>query len=257
MSIALWIVTCQKLVLLTKISLIIYKLKNICVNKQIKIMLPANPNILKCPHCNRLMRISSIMSGNTIGMTQWSDAKSVCPMLPRVSPVLRCPVCEKYFFYRNEQIIGMCKLRRRSSWGHLSYKSLKEAFGQLQPNGEDEKTVRLMLLHGYNDHYGGCIGTKLTSDTPADERKFFGDNAKRLIELMSDNQLFCAEIYRELGEFEKSLELLNSITVSANMVGIADQIKSRALQYDSRVFVIVGPRESMRTAREDEKMFVH
>ena len=74
---------------------------------------------------------------------------------------------------------------------------------------------------------------------------------------MSDNQLFCAEIYRELGEFEKSLELLNSITVSANMVGIADQINSRALQYDSRVFVIVGPRESMRTAREDEKMFVH
>lgn len=220
-------------------------------------MILANPYILKCPHCSGLMRVSSIISGNTFGMTQWSDLKSYYPMFRRVSPVLRCSVCERYFLSRDGQIVGKCKLQRKSSWGDLSYKSLKEAFEQIQPSGDDEKELRLMLLHGYNDNYGGCADSELPSDAPIDERKYFEDNAKRLIELIPDNKLFCAEIYRELGEFEKSLELLNGVAITANLADFVEQIKSRALQHDSRVFIIGGSRECKRTAKEDEKMFAH
>lgn len=46
-------------------------------------MLPATPDILQCPRCGRLLLISSIMSGNTYGMVQWSDAKRHTPMLLR------------------------------------------------------------------------------------------------------------------------------------------------------------------------------
>ena len=87
-------------------------------------MLPAKPNILKCPHCGRLMRISALMSGNTFDMVQWSDTKCVTPMMESVSPVLKCPVCKKYFFYNRDQIVGSCNTWCNSSWGHLSYKSL-------------------------------------------------------------------------------------------------------------------------------------
>lgn len=61
-------------------------------------MIPAIPDILKCPHCGGLSRLSSIVSGNTCGMVQWSDTKRYLPMLPSISAVQKCPACEKYFF---------------------------------------------------------------------------------------------------------------------------------------------------------------
>ena len=220
-------------------------------------MLPAKPNILKCPHCGRHMRISALISGNTFDMVQWSDTKCVTPMMESVSPVLKCPVCAKYFFYNRNLIIGECNAWGNSSWGYLSYKSLKEALGQLQPQGKDEITLRIMLLQGFNDHYGGCLGTLPRTDAPADERKLFDDNARRLLKLIPENKLFCAEIYRELGEFDKSLELLNDIVCDNRIAAIAEHIKKCASRHDSRVFVVAGCGECERTAIKDEDMIVY
>lgn len=220
-------------------------------------MLPAKPNILKCPHCGRHMRISALMSGNTFDMVQWSDTKCVTPMMESVSPVLKCPVCAKYFFYNRNLIVGECNAWGNSSWGHLSYKSLKEALGQLQPQGKDEITLRIMLLQGFNDHYGGCLGTLPRTDAPADERKLFDDNARRLLKLIPENKLFCAEIYRELGEFDKSLELLNDVVCDPSIATIAEHIRERASRRDSSVFIVAGCGECERTAIKDEEMIVY
>ena len=222
-------------------------------------MTPGNPNILKCPHCNGLMCISSIMSGNTFGMVQWSDAKREIPMLPKVSPVLKCPVCKQYFFYNHEQIVGHCNSWRVNSyWGHLSYSSLKEALEQLQPSGDEEIRIRVMLLQGYNDYYGGCLGTKQPTDASAEERTFFENNARRIIELIPDNKILCAEIYRELGEFEKSTTLLNSIPIDEYPTEIVEQIKERAMRHDSNVFILNGKTgERERTAEVDNEMYVY
>jgi hypothetical protein len=111
-----------------------------------------------------------------------------------------------------------------------------------------------MLLQGFNDHYGGCHGTLPRTDAPADEHKFFNDNAKRLLELISENKLFCAEIYRELGKFDKSLELLNDIACDNHIATIVEHIKERASRRDSSVFVVAGCGECERTAIKDEVM---
>lgn len=217
-------------------------------------MIPSTPNILKCPHCGGLSRLSSIMSGNTCGMVQWSDTKRYTPMLPSLSAVQKCPSCEKYFFYERGLIVGNCESYGNSSWGHLSYISLKDALEQLQPTGDNEIKLRIMILHGYNDHYGGCPGTKLPSDAPANERAYFEQNAKRLIELMPENKVFCAELYRELGEFEQSLAILNDIAADGYMAQIVAQIKERALLNDNSVFVLneKEARDSTRRANEDQ-----
>lgn len=222
-------------------------------------MIPATPDILKCPHCGGLSRLSSIMSGNTCGMVQWSDTKRYTPMLPSLSAVQKCPSCEKYFFYERGLIVGTCESYGNSSWGHLSYASLKDALEQLQPTGDNEIKLRIMILHGYNDHYGGCPGTKLPSDAPANERAYFEQNAKRLIELMPENKVFCAELYRELGEFERSLAILNDIAADGYMAQIVAQIKERALLNDNSVFVLneKDARDNTRTAIEDEPGFVY
>ena len=222
-------------------------------------MIPATPNILKCPHCGGLSRLSSIASGNTCGMVQWSDTKRYAPMLPSISTVQKCPACEKYFFYERDLVVGTCKSFGNSSWGHLSYASLKDAFVQLQPTGDKEIKLRIMILHGYNDHYGGCPGTKHPGDAPANERAYFEQNAKRLIELMPENKVFCAELYRELGEFERSLAILNDIAADGYMAQIVAQIKERALLNDNSVFVLneKEARDSTRRANEDQPSCVY
>lgn len=222
-------------------------------------MIPATPNILKCPHCGGLSRLSSIMSGNTCGMVQWSDTKKYVPMLPGVSAVQKCPTCKKYYFYERNLVVGSCKSCGNSSWGHLSYESLKEAFEQLQPTGNDEIELRVMILHGYNDHYGGCPGTKHPNKAPTSERIYFKQNARRLIELMPDNKVFCAELYRELGEFEQAISILNEIVADGYIAQIVEQIKERALMNDSSVFVLNGRenRNNTRNAIEDKPGFVY
>jgi hypothetical protein len=114
-----------------------------------------------------------------------------------------------------------------------------------------------MLLQGFNDHYGGCCGTLPRSDAPADECKFFEDNARRLLELIPENRLFCAEIYRELGEFDKSLELLDDIVGDNRITAIAEQIKECASRRDSSVFIVAGCGECRRASTSDEEMIVY
>jgi hypothetical protein len=114
-----------------------------------------------------------------------------------------------------------------------------------------------MLLQGFNDYYGGCHGTLPRTDAPADERKLFDDNARRLLKLIPENKLFCAEIYRELGEFDKSLELLNDVVCDTRIAAIAGHIKERASRRDSSVFIVVGCGECERTAIKDEDMIVY
>lgn len=116
-----------------------------------------------------------------------------------------------------------------------------------------------MILHGYNDHYGGCPGTEHPGDAPINERTYFEQNARRLIELMPDNEVFCAELYRELGEFEQALAILNNITADGYMAQIVEQLKERALMNDSSVFVLneKDARDNTRNAIEDEPGFVY
>lgn len=114
-----------------------------------------------------------------------------------------------------------------------------------------------MLLQGFNDHYGGCLGTLPRTDAPADERKLFDDNARRLLKLIPENKLFCAEIYRELGEFDKSLELLNDIACDNHIATIVEHIRNRASRRDSSVFIVAGCGECERTAIKDEEMIVY
>lgn len=201
-------------------------------------MLPAKPQILECPHCGGLRRINAIMSGNTFGMTQWSDAKRCAPMLPTPSLVMRCPHCSKYHFFEPKQILGSCNVDGHSSWGNLSYASLKEALVQLQPTGLEELNLRIMLIHAYNDLYGGCPGTMQPEEAPAHERLYFERNARKLIAMHGDNMLFCAELYRELGEYDQAREMLSNITGDDYMLNIARQIDVRAERGDSRVFVL-------------------
>ena len=221
-------------------------------------MLPAKPNILKCPHCGGLRRQSALLSGNTFGAKQWSDAKREFPMLPNTSRVMRCPHCQRYHFYDSSQIVGKCETYGQSSFGNLSYASLKEALAQLRPTGDNELELRIMLVHAYNDLYGGCPGTRKPNEAPAEERLFFEQNVRRVIQIHSDNQLFCAELYREIGEFDQALAILRDISGDDNTRYIAKLMAERAEQCNPCVFVLKQDCSGvLRHAQNDDAVFVY
>lgn len=223
-------------------------------------MILAAPNILQCPHCGGLSTISAIRSGNSMGMVEWSDSKRYAPMLPRPSAVQRCPSCMQYFFLNRALVVGSCKsFFTPGSWGHLSYTSLKEALEELQPTGEEEILLRTLILQGYNDLYGGCHGTKHPSEAPAEERHYFEQNAKRLIELIPEKKVFCAELLRELGEFEKAIALLNDIIADDETTPIVLQIKERTLNHDQAVFVLDNDlaTDCQRTPFDERTLYVY
>ena len=210
-------------------------------------MMISHPIILKCPYCGGLRRIYSIRSGNTIGRTLWSDYKVHLPMLPHVSNVLRCPVCKRYHFYDSSQIVGECRSWGNASWGNLSYWSLKEAMEQLKPVGNDEMMLRMLIHWAYNDLYWKMSELEYYTDDFNTQRPYFIQNALRLISLNPDKPLFCAELYREIGDFDECLKLLSRIKkedLSAREQGRVVEIKEKAEKQDSMIYAIIVGRNN-------------
>lgn len=230
------------------------------------------PKIVKCPHCGAMKAVFSIMSGNTIGATIWSDGKTIRPMLQQASPIQQCPACYKFYYYDMSTIIGRAKSYLVCyTKGRLSYPSLQNAFEQLAPTGIQEEKLRWMLLHGFNDLYGGCNGTQQRHNATNDERDYFEKNVKALISLLDkdvivdldSHRVLMAELHREIEEFDKAKSILEMMDVKEGLINgrkdIVDYyyrpIMERVNNRNANVFVLFphSANDSIRSAQlEDE-----
>lgn len=197
-------------------------------------MTPAHATILQCPHCGGKKEVFQFASGNTFGATQWSDCKQIAPMLPRVSFVQRCPQCGHYYFYTQEVVCGESN-DYSGNLGDLPYEYLKEALKELQPTGENEFTLRLMLVWAFNDRYG----TKERTEIPTDEWNYFEVNVRNLLLLVQED-LLKAELHREIGEYTEAMKILESLKVSMELLPVQEMFKEHTRRQDRKLFVIYG-----------------
>ncbi len=197
-------------------------------------MLPAHSALLRCPHCGALKEVLQLMSGNTFGATLWSDAKQIAPMLPRVSYIQRCPSCGKYFFYTQEVEAGTSN-NYGGGTGDLPLEYLKQALTQLQPTGNEEHILRINILWAFNDRYGDME----QSDIPIEEWAYHVDNVHHLVQMDID-ALLRAELFREIGDFDKAILILQSHEVADNLKDLQHQLLQQAQQYNRKVFVLYG-----------------
>ena len=197
-------------------------------------MLPAHSALLRCPHCGALKEVLQLMSGNTIGATLWSDGKEIAPMLPRVSRIQRCPTCSKYFFYSLDVTSGTSN-RYGSQSGELPLEYLKQALTQLQPTGNDEHILRINILWAFNDRYGDME----QSDIPIEEWEYHVDNVHHLVQMDID-ALLRAELFREIGDFEQAIQILQSHEVADNLKDLQRQLLQQAQQHNRKIFVLYG-----------------
>lgn len=233
-------------------------------------MRPGPPNRLTCPHCGGYKYIESILSGNTFAATYWSDGKNDYPMMPSSSPIQRCPKCGRYFFYddgqsfmMNEEAVkalhksnDLIKLKTmleetEKSWrqihkeadsngfGHLSEQESMEAFRALYSESlskERKAEVLMTRLWAFNDEYLRGYNT-LPPEFNVVQEEF----TTKLLELFPGDRQFCAEMYREMGEFGKAIEILKDILADDNAKHdpeITRKILERAEAQDRTVFIV-------------------
>lgn len=234
---------------------------------------------MKCPFCSEKKALMSLLSGNTIGAKIWSDMKQMAPMLPRVSPVQKCPKCGCYYL-EYKQVLEESK-NESFERGDLSYSEWKEAYRQFCIKYEeitidercflfskkkksikiwsdlDEKdwnNVRLWLIQAYNDNYyrEGLFGWSPPVEfvPPREECDFIVGIINDFIESFDwtavRNPLLKAELYRESHQFEeckKTLETIDFESLEDYEKRVFEEIKTRNDKGDVRVFRILSEEE--------------
>jgi hypothetical protein len=174
--------------------------------------------------CQNLLKNRSLMSGNTIGAKFFSDGKQIAPMLPEFPNVTKCKKCNAIFWLRKLEEIGTYEWGENANpdWlkaDEAEFLTIEEYFKALDlevPQNEDEEYfIRQRIWWGFNDR---IRNGKEIFDNEDDEYLYRG-NCFALIYMLEpeiDNQelrMFMAELYRNVGNFEKCISLIDSIKI--------------------------------------------
>lgn len=187
-----------------------------------------------CPHCGGKKKLLRLMSGNTFNAVQWSDAKIVAPMMPTVSPILKCPKCGHFYFTFEVDKEEGDDYTMECGW--LSFEDVIKAKDELRwKEAYWENEMAIVVMWAYNDIIRSGKKTSWKQD------EIFRKTISSLLELsiLEDNPLLRAEMYREIGEFDRCLEILENFDIKEEYPAfVAKQIAKRAAQNDFMVFIL-------------------
>ena len=176
-------------------------------------MSPGPNQILKTPLTGAIVKIATLMSGNTFGARYWTDGKREAPMLPD-EPWLRLVPGGGELFWTDEcELVG-----EEASWGGggefanapFAGEPAMEDYLRALSNGvasspKKEHYVRTRVWWAVNDPVR-------RGETPAPSWLGYRENLISLLTLLSeaipDQRLTAAEVHRELGNFDRAVELL-------------------------------------------------
>ena len=208
--------------------------------------------ISKCPNCSKLYKTQIIGSFNTCDAEFYSDGFVKGEWIPVIPSILKCVnnKCKKIFNIQESEVIA--KINRGEfndpQWNEayplsgyeIGIDVLEEAlFSDLCHNKDSEYTVRILLLRRYNDVF------RKERTIPLSDRKksLFIYNIEKIIELYKRDEanigrkIFLAELYREKGDFNACLVILNEITGgNENIKKVKEMIYSKAKLGDDKVF---------------------
>jgi hypothetical protein len=188
-------------------------------------MLPGPQLIYQCPVCKGLLAKGSLMSGNTFGGTFYSDGRFFAPMMPQFPQISRCAECG-FIFWLNEK-----NLHTTIDWNDPDF----DRFGKVPDaeflhledyiqliqhkfytDSEEESFLRFEVWRGFNDR----TRAKKSLWNSETEQLSWKENLERLIALtdakFEEENLTLAELHRNLGRFDKALEILSRIKDKRN-----------------------------------------
>ena len=171
---------------------------------------------------------------------EWSDGKLACES-NTMSVVQKSRNTGKFSWYTHCITEGN-DIKTEYEGKRYTFHELQEAYKQLQDSGEKEERlhVRLLLeiIHAYNDKYHR--DTDVKGNIPLDDYLFFTDCVLE-IERKGKNILpdsLRADLYRQIGMFEKCFEFSASDCRTRDEKEIVDEVLFRAAHGDSKPFII-------------------
>jgi tetratricopeptide (TPR) repeat protein len=179
--------------------------------------------IYKCPQCGQLISRQRLFSGNTFGAKLYSDSNRITNMLPEFPQLTICHSCNKTLWLdRVEEVGEVNRWQRINNTSKSRFLTITEYFSALQLSDvnmskEDECFIRMKIWHGFNDRIRER--KTLIPENPQFENeteiKQWEDNCRQLLKLLEmnkteGNRVVCAELHRNLGEFDKCIKILDS-----------------------------------------------
>lgn len=207
-------------------------------------MSPGPSIITECHKCQGLFTQWTLRSGNTFTARFWPDGVMKAPMMPELPPLVVCPCCESFIWRKDckevEEIYGYDEIQAKFP-GIQSYKNpnidtFMLALEEKGINKNREGYIRTKLMHFFNDENRDM---EIPISEPSD---FQIENYKRLLVIANkddaNDTMLRAEIYREMGEYEKALELLEKVKDEHFMTNVR-VLKGLCKNKDSRVMEIL------------------
>jgi hypothetical protein len=122
--------------------------------------------------------------------------------------------------------------------GDLNFEEAREALEQLYESSNEKRRfiLRLYVLYAFNDKYGR-EGLKYLLD--CEDYLYFVENCREMIKMEQTNSTLRAELYREIGEFDRCVQYLDSLEPAGEYENqVREQIRQRALDQDRMVFAL-------------------
>ena len=122
--------------------------------------------------------------------------------------------------------------------GDLNFEEAREALEQLYESSNEKRRfiLRLYVLYAFNDKYGR-EGLKYLLD--CEDYLYFVENCREMIKMEQTNSTLRAELYREIGEFDRCVQYLDSMEPAGKYENqVREQIMQRALDQDRMVFAL-------------------
>lgn len=181
-------------------------------------MTPGPTNYYKCPNCDNIISRRSINSGNTMASKLYSDGKLIAPFMPEFPQITSCSKCYTIFWISKAELVGssqpfvmskeeFVKAEEAQFLTILEYKEVLDN----SLNIKEEKYLRIRLWWEFNDR----VRKNEELFEHENARIFWYENVNRLLEILSDEDpddiIRKAELNRNLGNFEKCMEVMDSI----------------------------------------------
>jgi hypothetical protein len=182
-------------------------------------MILGDYSIYKCPNCNNLIVNESLASGNTFDAIYYSDGKIDAPNNPEFPIFSICKKCDNLLWLYNMEEIDTCvDYLQNEEYKHAQladFLTISEYEIALKikafSNTAEEIWIRKRMWWALND--------RIRANEPIfknnAENVLWESNCEKYIELLdeTDNKakIIVAELHRNLGNFDNSLNILKTI----------------------------------------------
>ncbi len=220
-------------------------------------------NIYECPHCGKPFKQRTLWSGNTLKARTYSDGKQITPHLPVFPRLTKCEGCNGIIDISQLKEIGTCDwdTEEHKDTPYAEFLDVNDLYRALEAFPEQKIIIRRNIWWASNDLVRKRLKGRIPL-SPEEQEEFlrlrdsrFDENCSALLGLLDPEdqgqRIMIAELHRNLGNFDKCIELINSLDDDDDLrTYLKERFAFECQQENKFVVLISGPVETPEERRQ-------